>query len=300
MKSLQYLPMELTLLKDERVVRMIETHGVKSFGAYMILLCELPNHRGCRCRLSSIQAVRRAYKLGTKMIESILNDFGLFERNVEENVEFISSPYVDRVVTEIERKNNLCSEAGKRGAMIRYGKKDRVPHSDPIATNITTTFSTHKESNSEIINIPSLSVNNQNTKSWEDFVTDAASERSWLEQLAMKSHFGRHFVDRPKAMINFFLQHVKLQGKEFEICSVPEAKNYMANFYRPGTKTWKEVRKLLEQLIEEERKKAGISPYEDYDPKTGERSYYGIPIPADAPPRPDDRMCWNPTENVWD
>jgi hypothetical protein len=33
--------------------------------------------------------------------------------------------------------------------------------------------------------------------------------------------------------------------------------------------------------------------YEDFDPVTGQRSYCGIPIPPDAPPRADENMVWN-------
>ena len=37
--------------------------------------------------------------------------------------------------------------------------------------------------------------------------------------------------------------------------------------------------------------------FEQRNPDTGERSYCGVPIPADAPPRPNDQAVW--CEGKW-
>ena len=39
--------------------------------------------------------------------------------------------------------------------------------------------------------------------------------------------------------------------------------------------------------------------FEDRNPVTGERSYCGLPIPDDAPPRPNTQAIWLPEQKVW-
>ena len=39
--------------------------------------------------------------------------------------------------------------------------------------------------------------------------------------------------------------------------------------------------------------------YEDRNPETGQRSYCGVPIPDDAPPRPNNQAVWLPDKKVW-
>ena len=38
---------------------------------------------------------------------------------------------------------------------------------------------------------------------------------------------------------------------------------------------------------------------ETYNPLTGERSYCGVPLPADAPPRPNGRATWDNLKQSW-
>ena len=42
-----------------------------------------------------------------------------------------------------------------------------------------------------------------------------------------------------------------------------------------------------------------LSSYETYNPLTGERSYCGVPLPADAPPRPNGRATWDNLKQSW-
>ena len=43
----------------------------------------------------------------------------------------------------------------------------------------------------------------------------------------------------------------------------------------------------------------GKYKYEDRDPSTGKRSYCGIPIPHDAPPKPNNQAVWNGEAGNW-
>lgn len=42
-----------------------------------------------------------------------------------------------------------------------------------------------------------------------------------------------------------------------------------------------------------------LSPYETYNPLTGERSYCGVPLPVGAPPRPNGRATWDNLKQNW-
>lgn len=59
---------------------------------------------------------------------------------------------------------------------------------------------------------------------------------------------------------------------------------------------------LEEKLKERSRmqnESTSFSPYETYNPLTGERSYCGVPLPADAPPRPNGRATWDNLKQSW-
>lgn len=96
-----------------------------------------------------------------------------------------------------------------------------------------------------------------------------------------------------------FKRHVVIQGKEYQIYSLQEAKNYFANYVRRGTPSH---RNLMSQLREKDKTVKAENPYrfEEINPKTGERSYCGIPIPPSAPPRPSDNAVWNAQTQQWE
>ena len=84
-----------------------------------------------------------------------------------------------------------------------------------------------------------------------------------------------------------FKQHIQAVGNEKDIQSPSDAKRYFCFFNTPGSVTF---RKLVDELQKPIDK--GKYKFEDRDPTTGERSYCGVPIPADAPPRPNDQAVW--------
>ncbi|MDL2211208.1 hypothetical protein LJB79_01335, partial [Bacteroides sp. OttesenSCG-928-M17] len=261
----------------------------------------------------------RAYGLGPKTIEAMLNDFGLFERETVDNRELISSPYVDRVMGKVRKNKSTCSAAGKRSARLRLGKKMNETMNETVNETVngmanetvnetvnetlnesSTTSSTTEFTTNAVNSISLPAIGSGPYKGWKALVDEAVARPIWFEQLARSTRLGRRFTDRPAKMVSLFKEHISLQGSGYRIDSVEEAQSYMTNFFRPGTKTWKRLIEQLAELEEEEKRATGFSPYEDYDPATGLRSYYGLPIPADAPPRPSDRVRWNPTDKVWD
>lgn len=147
-------------------------------------------------------------------------------------------------------------------------------------------------------------------------IREAMKDEYWLELIIMKTRLPLH--ERREEIIEIFKRHVILMGKETEMYSVKDVKNYFANFTRKGTITHKElIREIRQGGGGKVRSQASmrvpsrdgqvsmqgdedISRYEDIDLKTGERSYYGIQIPPEAPPRPDENAVWNGERKEWE
>ena len=83
------------------------------------------------------------------------------------------------------------------------------------------------------------------------------------------------------------LQTACLLGNEGRILSPSDAKHYFCFFLEPGSVTFKRLVAELQKPIDK-----GKYKHEDRDPVTGQRSYCGVPIPADAPPRPNEQAVW--------
>ena len=110
--------------------------------------------------------------------------------------------------------------------------------------------------------------------------------------MAMRTGLNRQFFTLYPRIVEHFKRHVRLLGNEGKILSPSDAKRYFCFFLDPGSVTFK-------RLWEELRKPSdrGKYRYEDRDPTTGQRSYCGVPIPEDAPPRPNSQAVW--CEGEW-
>ena len=80
-------------------------------------------------------------------------------------------------------------------------------------------------------------------------------------------------------------------------CPKPQA--YFANYIRPGKPTRLFLEEKLKERSRMQNESTSLSPYETYNPLTGERSYCGVPLPADAPPRPNGRATWDNLKQSW-
>jgi hypothetical protein len=133
---------------------------------------------------------------------------------------------------------------------------------------------------------------------FERFILSAMEDSLWKELIAMKT--GLPLCKREKEIVAIFTRHVIIMGKEQNIISTQEAKNYFANFTRQGTATHRAILAELGQAEAARWNKQAPNRYEDLDPVTGKRSYCGIPIPHDAPPRPNENMVWNKENYMWE
>ncbi|MDR0657779.1 MAG: hypothetical protein LBG18_02385 [Mediterranea sp.] len=119
----------------------------------------------------------------------------------------------------------------------------------------------------------------------------------WKELICMRT--GLPLNGKGAEIAAIFIRYVIVMGNENHILSERDAKNDFANFTRKGTATHKAI---LAELEQEETAQKAHNPYryEHVDPRTGERSYCGISIPRDAPPRTDEQAVWNETDRRWE
>lgn len=131
-------------------------------------------------------------------------------------------------------------------------------------------------------------------RAFEKLIEKAMEDDYWMQLNTMRTRLP--LQKRKEEILEAFKNHVILMGTETKMYSVNDAKYYFANFTRIGTPTYNDLIKELAaarcrgriSMQDEE----DLYRFEQVDITTGERSYCGIKIPADAPPRPNENAVW--------
>ena len=134
---------------------------------------------------------------------------------------------------------------------------------------------------------------------WECYINEAFKVQSWVEIVGMMSGLKGDFLNNLPFIRSMFKKHVVVQGSTERITSVSEAQAYFANYIRPGKPTRLFLEEKLKERSRMQNESTSLSPYETYNPLTGERSYCGVPLPAGAPPRPNGRATWDSLKQSW-
>ena len=134
---------------------------------------------------------------------------------------------------------------------------------------------------------------------WEQCINEAFITQSWLEAVGMMSGLKELFLNNLSFIRDLFKKHVVAQGNTGGITSVSEAEAYFANYIRRERPTRLFLEEKLKERSRMQNESTSLSPYETYNPLTGERSYCGVPLPADAPPRPNGRATWDNLKQSW-
>ena len=134
---------------------------------------------------------------------------------------------------------------------------------------------------------------------WEQCINEAFITQSWLEAVGMMSGLKELFLNNLSFIRDLFKKHVVAQGNTGGITSVSEAEAYFANYIRRERPTRLFLEEKLKERSRMQNESTSLSPYETYNPLTGERSYCGVPLPADAPPRSNGRATWDNLKQSW-
>lgn len=304
MKMDNYIPHDVNMRNYCEVIDLIEHENASGYGLYWTILEYLRTQDNYRGDIRALRGIARQLKSRMDKALRILNNYGLFV--VEGNTFY--SPLL------LEKMEPLEQKRAQRKALRKSKNMPQSVHTPSqnetgLSQNETTLFqsssnpliisscsdkekirkrkvsSSSIEKGDDVVPVPT-------TLAWERYVDGLRHEQQWIEIMAMRSGMGKLFVQRFSEVLEHFKLHVQAVGNEKDILSPSDAKRYFCFYNTPGSAPF---RKLVEHL----KQSVSVDPYrfEHRDPQTGKRSYCGVPIPEDAPPRPNDQAAW--CEGKW-
>ena len=282
MKKDQYIPHEVSMRSTTEVMNLIEKEGMAGYGIYWALMEYLRTQDDYVGDVRVLKSLARQLKTKAGKITSVLTDYGLF---VVTDYTFRSAK-LEAMMKPLEDKRKAMSKKNASKPEAEYKQATR----NSLEINNGSSLSKVKESKvkeSKVSSSKEEDVVVPVILAWERYVDELAHEQQWIEIMAMRSGLGKAFVQRFGEVLQHFQLHIQAVGNEKDIQSPSDAKRYFCFFNTPGSVTF---RKLVDELQKPIDK--GKYKFEDRDPTTGERSYCGVPIPADAPPRPNSQAVW--------
>lgn len=278
MKKDQYFPHEVSVRSTTEMMNLIEKEGMAGYGIYWALMEYLRTQDDYTGDVRVLRTLARQLKTSLVRLKRILEGYSLFE--VSDYT--FRSRKLDTVMRPLEHK---------RKAMTAHSCDERATtvqrnHRNPLKINSNVALSKEKESKGE------KSKESTSTPAWEQYVDSLQQEQEWKDIMAMRTGLKQQFAKLYPQMVEHFKQHVRLMGNESQILSSSDAKRYFCFFLTPGSTTFKRMMEELQKPIDK-----GKYKHEEHDPTTGQRSYCGVPIPEDAPPRPNSQAVWS--EGKW-
>ena len=303
MKKDQYIPHDVSMRSNTEVFNMVEAEGAAGYGLYWGILEYLRSQNNYQGDIRALKGIARQLKCRLDKAIRVLENYGLF---VIENCTFYSTDLIEKM-QPLERKRAQKQAGKQRQNMssneqtlseksISLSKNDKTlskPSSNNLKIKNASSLSKVKESkgkkketsDKEIVDVPVADVTYG--LAWERYVDELAQEQSWIEIMAMRSGLKQLFVQRFGEVLQHFKLHVQALGKEDDIRSLSDAKRYFCCYNKPGSVPFVRLVDELQKPVDK-----GKYKHEDYDPATGQRSYCGVPIPDDAPPRPNAQAVW--------
>ena len=299
MKRDQYIPHEVSMRSTSEVMNLIEKEGMMGYGIYWALMEYLRVQDDYVGDIRSLSTLKRELRIRQSRLDKVLHGYGLFVCNgntfYSPKLNEVMKPFeqrrarIEAYKLQKQKENSLkiSGEAPEKSDIVSFeGKGKGEGKGEGKGKEERKTTSSLKEKDDDGLNPVSF------TPAWERYVDELRNEQSWIELMAMRSGLGKAFVQRFDKVLQLFKEHVQSVAHESHIVSPSEAKRYFCFFNTPGSATF---RKLVEELQKPVDK--GKYKHEDVDPATGQRSYCGVPIPSDAPPRPNEQAVW--CEGKW-
>ena len=290
MKKDQYIPHDVSMRSTNEVVQLIEKEGMAGYGIYWALMEYLRAQDDYTGDIRALKSLARQLKTSIDRLLRILKNYGLFEVTDftfrSHKLEVVMKPLEDKRKAMKARSCDDRETTVQRKACNSLGIKDDSSLSKVKESKVKESKVSSSSKEDDVVAAVPVSL------AWERYVDELAHEQSWIEIMAMRSGLGEGFVHRFSEVLKHFKQHIQSLGNEKDIQSPSDAKRYFCFFNTPGSVTF---RKLVDELQKPVDK--GKYKFEDRNPTTGERSYCGVPIPADAPPRPNSQAVW--CEGKW-
>ena len=284
MKNDQYIPHEVSMRSNSQVINLIEAEGAAGYGFYWALLEYLRAQNHYTGDIRAIKNIARQMKIRIDKAIRVLNDYGLF---VVENTLFSSPMLVEKMRPLERRRAKVCLEKDVSVSEVSCNSLEINDASFKEEKRI-------EEKKKEEITTSSSKEDAAAVEPWESHIESLRHEEQWKEVVAMRSGMGQDFIRRFDEVLHHFKQHVRAVANESRILSPSEAKKYFCFYLTPGSTPYQ---KLMLHLKQTEAK--DVYRFEQRNPDTGERSYCGVPIPHNAPPRPNDQAVWNEETGNW-
>ena len=290
MKRDQYIPHEVSMRNTSEVMNLIEKEGMEGYGIYWALMEYLRTQDDYIGDIEVLKSLARQLRVRLPKLKRIMVNYGLFSCTettfLSPKLVEVMKPFEDRrarieaykrdkqkqnslVISDVSSKKSDIVSFEVKGKGEGKGKEERK------------TTSSLKEKDDDGLVPVSI------TPVWERYVDELRHEQSWIEIMAMRSGLGKAFVQRFDKVLQLFKEHVQAVAHESHIVSPSEAKRYFCFFNTPGSATFQKLVDKLQKPVDK-----GKYKHEDRDPTTGKRSYCGVPIPDDAPPRPNHQAVW--------
>ena len=298
MKIEVYFPHDACMKSQNGIADLIESEKVAGYGAYWAILEYLRMQEDYKGDIRAVRGIARQVGARLEKVTRVLYDYGLF---VIEGDTFYS-PYLNEGMKPLEEKrarkrmqqnsetehpndksvqNDLCNglEISDNSSKVKESKnKERIT---------TSTSSYNDAIFDDAADADDAVADDAAEADWEYYVDELGRDANWVELMAKRGEFGKGFVKRFDEVLKLFKQHVIALGKEQNIRSLRDAKFYFNNYNTPGSIPYERMLEELQKPIDK-----GAYKYEDRHPSMGERSYCGVPIPPEAPPRPNSQAVW--------
>ena len=287
MKRDQYIPHEGSMRNTSEVMNLIKKEGIAGYGIYWALMEYLRIQDNYVGDMEALDVLKRELKIRQTKLDKVLHGYGLFVCNGNT----FYSPKLNEVMKPFEQRR-VRIEAYKRQkekenlleiSEVSSEKSDIVSF-EVKGKGEGKTTSTKEEKDDDVVAVIPV----PSTLAWERYVDELAKEQQWIEVMAMRSGLGLVFVNRFPEVLRLFKRHVQAVGNEKDIQSPGDAKRYFCFYNTPGSAPFRQLVEELQKPVDK-----GKYKHEDIDPATGARSYCGIPIPSDAPPRPNNQAVWD-------
>ena len=297
MKKDQYIPHEISMRSTSEVMNLIENEGMEGYGIYWAIMEYLRVQDGYTGDIQSLKSLARQLRVRLPKLKRIMENYGLFSCTettfLSPKLVEVMKPFEDRRARieaykrDKQKQNSLeISEvSSEKSDIVSFEVKGKGEGKGKEERKTTSSL---KEKDDDGLVPVSI------TPAWERYVDELRHEQSWIEIMAMRSGLGKAFVQRFDEVLQLFKEHVQAVAHESHIVSPSEAKRYFCFFNTPGSATFQKLVDKLQKPVDK-----GKYKHEDRDPTTGKRSYCGVPIPDDAPPRPNSQAVWNGSEWIY-
>ena len=294
MKKDQYFPHEANLRQTSEFMHLIEKEGMAGYGIYWGLIEYLRSQDNYIGDLRVLKSLSAQMRTSITRLLRILKNYGLFELT---DYTFQSSKLIT-LMKPLESKRKLMDKRSSNDDET-INLRNRRNSLETNTTSVTVKKSKEKKSKENTSSAEEVAAVVAAPLScklpWEEYVDELDKEQQWKEIMAMRTGLKMEFFSLYPRIVECFKNHVRALGKERSILSSSDAKQYFCFFLAPGSNTYQRLMAQLKQPSDKD------SPYrfEERDPTTGQRSYCGVPIPPDAPPRPNAQAVWNEETHQW-